>query len=403
MLGLGLGVVHNRAKVTSLVPFRADLDGLYDSVSGLSFIDSIAANNGAFLPRVAEFNGTDDYITLGTEITGKALELYIDIKDYLHIGSTYGIFGGSAAGSYISTASVTTLRIKIGGVTLDYTIPSVVTTPDFTLRVVIRSLVSVTYCKVYFNGVESVSGEQNTSADSIMSITNIGVLPSFSTMTGKVKETYIKNTTTDAYLVYMYPQGSGNYEYDLSASANHGTWAGTGDRYDYDANGSTYSKTNGYSLWQKAASVDIQVPFSLAGAAISLTAGTNIPAGYTKTVDIVGSASTWNMADALVDFDPTDGAAAALDLLDRSNVTRQTAASRASLYYDSGNVYRYHISEMADFSVLDTFFESAYQDRLFAHVKYSAAEIIELLEVLSYATAKTGADLTSVKSYCNIP
>ena len=58
---------------------------------------------------------------------------------------------------------------------------------------------------------------------------------------------------------------------------------------------------------------------------------------------------------------------------------------------------------VADFAILDTLFESAYKDRGFGHVKYSGSEIISLVEFLNYATAKTGADLTSVKSYCNIP
>ena len=189
--------------------------------------------------------------------------------------------------------------------------------------------------------------------------------------------------------------------YDISAAANHGTVVNI--TKTYSSVGSTHAADNGYSLWQDAGNPDIQVPYGLDGLPLALTPGTDIPAGYTKTVDIVGAASTWNMADCLVDFDPSGATPAVLDILDRSNATIQTSTSRASLYYDANHPYRYHITELADFAILDTFFEALSQDREFAHVIYSGATIISLVEFLNYVSVKTGVDLATVKSYCNIP
>jgi len=172
--------------------------------------------------------------------------------------------------------------------------------------------------------------------------------------------------------------------------------------YDYELQGSLYLNDNGYSLWQLAANPDIQVPFDINGDPLSLTAGVDIPAGYTKTRDIVAGGSKWNMADALIDFDPDVGTSVKVDMFDRSNATIQTAASRASLFYNAGFPYQYQVNEIADPRIYDTFFETAYKDRVFGKVALDGTDLIRLDEMLNYTTQKTGSGLTSVTNYCKI-
>ena len=108
---------------------------------------------------------------------------------------------------------------------------------------------------------------------------------------------YVKNDDFEYYL-----KGMGDYEYDVSGNNNHGTWSGTGTRFDYDINGSRYPFINSYSLWQKTGSPDIQAPFDVNGVALALTPGVNIESGYTKSREQYGSAQYLNMADCLIDF-----------------------------------------------------------------------------------------------------
>jgi len=310
------------------------------------------------------------------------------------------------------------------------------------------------------------------------------------------------------------------YEYDL-VNSNHGTWTGTGDKFTYDLEGSTYLNENGYSSWEHATLEDIQVPFEIEGNALVLTSGVDIPSGYTKTRDIVAGSTRWNMQDALIDFDSQgtgvtliengefldasswtlspnwtinlgeaifdgivnnnilnqkvvhveigeiieftftiSGSSATLSFInhlgqliisanrydigthiiqlpivqvttsfgiraytasggfsidniiikrvlpfsifDKSNTTRQTAISRASDYYDATHPYRYHVNEIADFAILNSFFEALYVDTLFAKILKDESDIIRLDEVLNYETQKTGEDLLTIKEYCNI-
>lgn len=85
-------------------------------------------------------------------------------------------------------------------------------------------------------------------------------------------------------------------------------------------------------------------------------------------------------------------------IFDRSNTTIQSAASRASLYYDSGDPTLYHVSEL-EYDTLVNYFEAAYINRVFTGIKASYTVQDFIFRILAYATQKTGADLTSVKNY----
>jgi len=90
------------------------------------------------------------------------------------------------------------------------------------------------------------------------------------------------------------------------------------------------------------------------------------------------------------------------EIFNRLNAIRQTAASRAADDYDASHPYRYHINEIADPRVYDTYFEAAYKDRLFGKVVLDSTDLIRYDEQLNYATQKTETDLLTVEEYCGI-
>ena len=204
--------------------------------------------------------------------------------------------------------------------------------------------------------------------------------------------------------IFMAPNNDHTgFSYDITANVRHLTHFNT--TYNYNANGSLYPAQNGYSLWQKELSIDIQVPLDLTGGSISLTPGVDIPTGYTKTRDIVGDLFNWNMADALVDFDPTVSTNALLDTFDRSNATIHSLEATASIYYNASFPYLWHITEISDPHIYAEFFNVGYKGRIFARINLSidgTFAIVLYREELNYGTDKTGADEYKVMKYCNI-
>ena len=115
------------------------------------------------------------------------------------------------------------------------------------------------------------------------------------------------------------------------------------------------------------------------------------------------------MADCLVGFNEAADADSELEIFDRSNVTRQTAISRASDYYDDTSLAtksRYHITEITDPRIYFEYFNNGYAGKLFAKVL-----IEEILgeyyfkyyeEQLNSITDLTGADQYKAMRYCGI-
>ena len=174
--------------------------------------------------------------------------------------------------------------------------------------------------------------------------------------------------------------GQLDFEYDITGGRN-GTRSGTGDPKAYDANGSTYLLDNGWSLWDKAG-----ISERVASGGIT----TDIEAlGYSQVATMAASLGFINMADCLVGFNPTSDADSKLAIFDRSNTTRQTAASRASIYYDSTSLAtksRYQIDELATYVTLQSFFNAAYKDRLASKIVTSGGYTTRLDEVLNSPT-----------------
>jgi hypothetical protein len=111
------------------------------------------------------------------------------------------------------------------------------------------------------------------------------------------------------------------------------------------------------------------------------------------------------------DFTVSTGAYSIIDnpdnaIFNRSNATRQTAASRASLFYDVNHPFVGHITEYADPRIYNKsgaeFFTPSYRDRIFGKVKRDGTDIIRYDEQENYATQKVGGDLTNVTNYNKI-
>ena len=91
-----------------------------------------------------------------------------------------------------------------------------------------------------------------------------------------------------------------------------------------------------------------------------------------------------------------------IEIFNRVDTVIQTDVSRASAFYDADNPHRYHVSEIADPNIYDTFFEIDYKNRFFGVVKLISGTPVLLKEFLNYATKKVGDGLTKVLKYCGI-
>jgi len=521
---------HVGAKITLRPPFFSDLNTRHKTISGIgNFAESINNLSAKFLPRVADFNGTDDEVSTLIDLSGATSAEY-EFDVYRSSNGIYTVIGqyDTASVSFAFTWHINNnIYVYAAGA---YAYITNLDTGWFRFKVVFDGSQTgdAGRLKLYKNDVLQTLtnwiGTVGTSLDSITKKFIIGARAGgiYATM----KCSYCSISKNGVLVENYYPTGQGDYEYDVSGNNNHGTWSGTGARFDFDHNGSTYPNDNGYSQWRHSTYPtlpDIQVPFDINGNPLSLTAGVDIPAGYTHTRDLVAGGSKWNMADALVDFDPdgnvgdiiingdfatdTDWAKAAewtisggtancdgtqsgdsllrqnnilggvigekyfvswevknytagnvaiqlggnpsassgdksvngvythelitadtiddlfiigdtdfigsvdnifvykitqIGIFNRFNSIRQTATSRASLFYDANYTFRYQINEIADPRIYDTFFETDYKNRVFGKVRLSGTDIIRYDEELNYQDKKTGSDLTKITSYCKI-
>ena len=189
--------------------------------------------------------------------------------------------------------------------------------------------------------------------------------------------------------------GAGNRVFDIIGGV-HLTWTGTSHQ-SYDINASTLLLDSGYSRWIKTATVDEIVPYN---AGSPLDVATYLGATYSKQTDHPGSATKHNRAPSLIDFDYLDATPAALAVMDRSNVTYQTAASRAASDYDATQVYRYEVSNIADPRIFMTFFNVGYKGRFYGKITVSSNHVMTFFGGLVTATDRTNYHQANAMDYC---
>lgn len=572
------------------VPFKDNFNTWHKTVSGVDFAESINNLPAKFLPRVADFNGTDDLINLSSVINiGKihTITINLQIRTATSTHALLGLLGSST--NFLSYNNIIRVNYFINGASNTFVYQLLPT--DKELKIVRNGINVELFIDDVSKGAIVLSAPNNID----FTFSQIGARNSGLFTNGLIS--CIKVDSTDQTSFLMYPTGQGGFDYDLVSGTVYGTWSGTGTRFDYDSEGSTYPNTNGYSLWEHATSDPIQVPFDINGLPLSLTAGVDIPAGYTWTRDVIAGNDKHNIYDSLVDMEygsllqndtagiayatQTDAYGLVLDVIvnklgdtktlnidfissfsdhvpntngyfiqlssqevlkifkvttaptadillettssyilintdyriliwrnetlnqfttgaigtfavyiqgknkpittteylvpntnemelvnvsggsgtnpvtdnthtisnylvtdldagdqaskikvngkyispydftvstgaysiidnpdnaifNRTNATRQTATSRASLFYDANFPFRYHINEIADPRIYDTFFETAYQDRVFGKVLLDGTDIIRYDEQLNYDVQRTVGELPSVLSYCKI-
>jgi hypothetical protein len=385
------------------------------------------------LPRISKFNGTDDYISIGNITELRNADKFTLCTQWKKPTSgdsiEFGSYTSSTDGFWLEWFSDGNLYFTIRNGAASSSNYALAFTTDIVNIVAVydgTQVVANDRVRVYVNGIEVVLGYTATLPTTLsanggnnFNIGKVGTVFS----KGNIKDVQVHSIAfTDQQaldysngievsnpLLCIYPIGMGDYDYDIGANAYHGTWFGTGVHYDYDAEGSLYSAQNGYSLWQKSGSDDIQVPFDLTGSAISLTPGTNIPTGYEEKRDLNGETIRWNVADALFGMNETGSANAVYAIWDRQNATRQTQFSRDSIYYDATSLAtrsRYHVSEITDPLIYSQLFEVGYKGRVFAKVVVGNDGVINVIlrydEELNYGTDKTGVDEYKVMKYCGI-
>lgn len=408
--------IGNRAGGVS-VPSKSDLDTWHKRVSGVDFTEKLAGLPGKFLPRVAKLvAGNSDYVDTGIDLSSATA---IDMTMICYRGASGIITAtaqgfGNAARCGILWYSDNIIYCLASNASTQSGYISYNHTGWFTLRMLYdgSGAANSDKLKLYINGV-------------LQTLTYGAAIPaSIGVLTGAVcigraytggylyttgLMSYVSCSKNGAISSEYHLKGHGDYEYDISTNLNHGTWNGTGTHYDFGSEGSDHPNTHGYSLWEHATSDPIQVDMAEDGSALSLTAGVNIGAGYTKTRDVAAGGTKWNMACAMVGFNETKNIGAIYEIFVRSNATRQTPASRASIWYQAGDVQttsRYHVKEIADPRVYFDFFNVGYAGKLFNMIvtllNSGAYDVIRSDEELQYGTDKTMDDEWKIFGHCKM-
>ena len=389
------------------VPFNSDLETYHKTVTDNTIAESIEDLPAKFLPSIFIGNELGYYSAdINSPFSSDDWVLYLDVIINNPSGQEAFVsqIGSSSYFYFRIDATNTRWFIQLYDGTNARRINALFTTLPLENRVYNFKIVQekLSDVKLYENNI-LIGSDSTTFVNCLPGDVSLGMRDNTNIISDQVKIINSKLYTdlSESTLAFeYYPIGSINV-YDVSGNNKHllGNNISSVNK-DYDLNGSLYLNENGYSLWEHATSDPIQVPFDINGNALSLTPGTDIPTGYTKTRDIVSGGNKWNLADGLINF--ANSGETAIDIYDRSNVIIHTVASRASIYYDAANPYIYHISEITNPVIYDTFFETAYKDRVFAKVQLDGSDLIRYDEQLNYTTQKSGADLLTVEEYCNI-
>jgi len=191
---------------------------------------------------------------------------------------------------------------------------------------------------------------------------------------------------------------SGNYVFD-SIGDNHLTWVGN-THFSYDLDADTSFLDDGFSIWYKEGEELEYVPYS-SGVPHDVSA---FLTDYEKMTDHDGNLTGYNLAPSLLDFDYYNLTPVAIAVLDRSNVTYQTAVSRASSYYDAGNPYRYHSSELGNAPLYNAFFNVGYKGMYFSKIEVDIYDLnyyaVSISEILLYSLDNIKEGQRIIMVYC---
>lgn len=267
-------------------------------------------------------------------------------------------------------------------------------------------------CRLSFNAGTiklTTNGTEYNNATTPPSTWNVGI-----DYIGRVGSSRIQSPTKLYYLFfgsvykfYFNQIGVNSVRLYDALNSNHATAVSVvAANKGYDNHGSTFPYDTGYSLWQKLGSPDIYVPFTTSGIAQNLTVGTDIPTGYSKSIDVSGSLSTMIPFDSMIGMNESSSANELITHFDRSNATIQTDTSRASSYYDSTSLAtksRYHITELIDPRIYSTYFNTEY-NKYFGKITTSLISttyyVTSFPEMLVYSVDMRDSKEHKIMQYC---
>ena len=346
-----------------LPPFAADLTFDFNKRTDLTLVDSIAADNASVVGGyVGVFDGAS-YID-----TGIPSNTISKIEYYGSIGNAGIQFIGAGAG-----ASDDGLYF---GYYVDGFIAGYCDSANTSDRVTYNSEIILHTLEINGNDLTYIAnGETKTIARTTGSVTTnnffIGARKR-PTIDGYVtgQAAYCKITHAGGVSEWYFNGHSYN-----SIDGTEATWTGT----------ETYARVTDYTPASTLEALDSGYYEDVSGNQI-------VNPQYEQTTEtLFAGGSFHNLIDSYIEFPVSD-------IFDRSNTTIYAQSARDSAFYDSNNPFLFHISEL-NYDTWNSYLNAAYQDRNFTGINTNYGTQLNIFEILSYATQKTGQDLIDVLDY----
>lgn len=409
---MGIGIYIGNTVGQSSSPYWTQRLSLkYSSRSGLNLLETKSGSNlnAKLLPVVGKVDATN-YTSLNTNDFGLA-----DASGYVEIKFYYNGDNSKVVPLFCSVNAAGTAYILIychqgrfycffGANILSYTLEG--GAGWYTCRLSSNNLAY----SLTVNGVAKTltiaGGSDNGNwFDSVANRTSISV--------GAVMYTVVEAATMSALIDYIdyngtnkwYFTGFGTKIFDVVGGL-HMAWTGSGHA-DFSGNDNQCLNI-GYSVWQKSGSADEYVPYISANTPYDASAALS---GYAKYRDYPGSATAYNLYPSLVGFNETSSADAKLAIFDRSNTTRQSATSRAGIFYDATSLAtksRYYCSPTSSpfapefkYETLKTFFNTGYKHMIFSKRNTALQTAITEINILDTDLSNNSL-LQKALDYCNI-
>ncbi|MCK5018284.1 MAG: hypothetical protein KAS32_14600, partial [Candidatus Peribacteraceae bacterium] len=233
------------------VPFKSDLDTWHKGITDNDFAEKINNLPAKILPRVASFvAGNLDEVDTGIDLSNAT---DVDMTMICYRGASGIITACEAIGTSTSRCGILWFTdnmiycITMNGSSSQNGSILYNNTGWFTLRMVYNGggLADADKLKLYINGNLQTLSYAATIPSSLGVIANTFTIGHALNGYTAGLISYVSVSKDGATASQYYPTGQGDYEYDVSGNNNHGTWSGTGSRYDFDLNGSRYANDNG--------------------------------------------------------------------------------------------------------------------------------------------------------------
>lgn len=289
-----------------LPPYGGDLNTQHKTVSGNNWLEELAGLPGSILPRVASFGGINDVINTQIDLSNAVTAEFIYLCDRSAIGTKNAISQEDSSSDRFGLLWNTdnTIYCLAGNSGNGYgAISGQTQTGKFELKLAFygAGATNADRLKLYIDDIEqTLTFFLADIPSSLPSFTNKLQIGKEGSIFDNNRLFYVCVMKDGVIQVQYYPTGQGDYEYDVSGNNDHGTWSGTGNRFDYDIEGSLYPLLNGLSMYSNVAKELIRVPYDTNRLPL---VSPPVPVGYTIRSEHPASVGNINMFDCLVDFE----------------------------------------------------------------------------------------------------